>query len=618
MKLQAGLLHVDGRPVSQDDFDMLLGEFVDTRFEVSGEAVSGSVLMAYRGDRITEEEEFEVQPLKERDYAMTWDGRLDNREDFSICFPGMALNEIPDSAIVLQAYQMFGEAVWEKFIGEFALTLWTESAKSILFVRSTCGARPLYYAFKNDTLIWSSRFAHLVRAAGVDLVVNDSYVLQYLVMSPDTRSTPLSKVRTIPPNHVVCFENGTMKCGRDLWNPSRVLPLRYRCDQDYEEHCRESLKEAVRVRLRAKGTVFAEMSGGFDSSTIALTADAILRERNESPHRLQTVSCVYEQSSSADERPFIRAVEEKRNIQTHLIYEEDQRITLGLENPEFTGPLTSLRCFPGRYEAISRLMQHRNARVLLTGRGGDHLFWSAAHGEVLVADQLVRSNLRAAHRECVTWSRVANVPYFEFWHSNVLLSAFGRSAYKPEIPAWVRPDHRTTILAGSAEIRGANWCKLPSRRRQCFIIDELWRMLSFPFGEEYSHFYPSHPYSHRPLVEFILGTPVSQLLRAGETRSLMRRAFRDLLPLKTAQRVSKGLVNETVFRAAKRELQNTTDIPTWEVCQRGYVVPKLLDQTLNLARMGVMGLFGPLIRLFSLELWLRSLSRIRRESHVIA
>lgn len=618
MKFQAGLLHLDGRPASPEDLDKLLREHREIPAEISGHAASGSMLMVYKGDRITEEESSEVQPLEDRGYILTWDGRLDNRERFSRCFQSTPVGSIPDPVVVLKAYQSLGEAVFPQLIGEFALTLWCENSRTLFFVRSTCGARPLYYVVENGTLMWSSHFGHLVRESHVDLTVNDTYVLQYLVTTPDVTQTPLTKVRAIPPNRAMRFENGILKSSLELWSPCRVVPLHYRRDEEYEEDCREKITDAVRVRLRSKYPVFSELSGGLDSSTIALSADHVLRNRNESPHNLQTVSCVYEESRSADEHSFIRAVEKKREIATHLIREKDQRITLGLEKPSFTGLPHTLHCFPGRYEIVSALMREFDSRVLLTGRGGDHLFWSAPQGEALVADELVRLNLVSAHRQCRIWSRAANTPYFEFLSSKAFRKALGRvfpgmySVEPPEVPAWVHPKHRKTLLTQEVVLDGGtNWRAAPSKRAQVFILDRMFRMLGLGFGEDYPHIYASHPYSHRPLVEFCLGVPVSQFLRCGETRSLMRRALRERLPEKTMRRISKGLLDETIARALRREWSAVADLSEWQVCQRGYVVCSYLFEALNLARIGVMGRFGPVIRLFSLERWLRSLSRVK-------
>jgi hypothetical protein len=122
---------------------------------------------------------------------------------------------------------------------------------------------------------------------------------------------------------------------------------------------------------------------------------------------------LYEKSATCDESRFIRAVEDKRGIESLLVYEHDQQATLGLDDPQFTGIPNTLHCFPGRYSTVSAMMQSYGARVLLTGRGGDHLFWSETDGAPIVADHLQQGQLLAAHSECLKWSHAASLPYYE-------------------------------------------------------------------------------------------------------------------------------------------------------------------------------------------------------------
>jgi asparagine synthase (glutamine-hydrolysing) len=620
MKLQLGLLHLDQRLATPRDAERLLGELGERLAETAGVVADGSLLMVYRGDRITREEDSEIQPLRLGPYVLTWDGRLDNREELAERIGLRELDSVSDSTIVLKAYDIAGDGIFADIIGEFALVLWCSRTKSLQFARSACGARTLYYVIGRDTLTWSSDFAHLVRITGVDLAVSDNYVVEYLVSQPDTKTTPLTKVEVIPPNHLVQFKDGRLTHTRELWNPTCVPALRYRTDAEYEEHFREIAKEAVQVRLRASHPVFAELSGGLDSSTIVLMADQILRNQNRSPDDLQTTSCVYEQSETCDERPFIRAVEEKRGADTLLVHERDQRITLGLDDLQFTGLPNALHCFPGRYQKVAALMQPYNARVLLTGRGGDHLFWSQADGTPIVADELRRANLFRAHSECRTWSRAANAPYYELLLSGALPLAFeslfqGRSRYKqPKLPTWLRPRHQGPFLSTNLVFDAyTTWRAAPSRRAQVFFLEHMFRYLGSGFLQEYGDVYFSHPYSHRPLIEFCLATPVSQFLRDGQTRSLMRRSLREILPGKIAKRASKGLLDEGITRALNREWHSVLGLVHWQVCEREYVAHERLMAALNQARLGILDLTGPLFRLFSMERWLRCLSYVRSD-----
>lgn len=615
MKLQCGLYHFDDHPATRDDLAGLLRGLVNPPSEIAGTLVNGSLVMVFRGNRISEEESAEVQPFRLGPYSLTWDGRLDNREEIARRVGLTNIRVLSDPAILLHAYLALGEKALSALVGEFALTIWCKRTRTLHFARSTCGARTLYYVLDNETLTWSSNLAHLVRVTGVDLKVNDSYAIQYLVSQPPADLSPLANIGVIPPNRIIEFNDGQFTHSRELWNPSRFIGVRYGSDQEYEEQLRELLKEAVSVRLRSNRPVFAELSGGLDSSSIVVMADHVLRQQSRPAADLKTTSCIYEQSETCDERRFIQAVEERRGMETHFVHEQDQRITLGLEHPEFTGLPNALHCFPGRYKTVAEQMKAYGARVLLTGRGGDHLFWSEPDGAPLVADELRSGHLLSAHRECRTWSQAMSAPYYEVLLKRALpLALESRSSsgftYKaPLAPDWLHPKFHKELPAITPHFDGCeNWRAVPSRRAQIVFIEHMLRYLGSGFFQEYGDMYVSHPYSHRPLIEFCLGIPVSQFLRNGETRSLMRRALRDLLPHKTAKRVGKGLLDETITRCICKQWAAVSDISNWQVCQKEYVDIDHIRQVLSRVRFGTFDLIGSLIRIFSLERWLRSLN----------
>lgn len=621
MKVQLGILNIGGRPISPDDVSRMSGPYTACHCDIAGELMEGPILMVYRGDRITYEEDHETQPVRLGPLAMTWDGRLDNREEVAARANVYHIEGVSDPEIVLSAYAVHGDSIFDDLIGEFSLVIWHKRYHRLQFARSACGARNLYYVATKDSLIWSSDFAHLVCASGVDLKVNDGYVLDYFVCEPDSKQTPLSAVHAAPPNRVLTFENRGDPRSRELWDPTQIKPLTYRTDDEYEQACREQIKNAVAVRLRSRMPVCAELSGGLDSSTVVLMADQVLSGLNLLNSNLHTVSCVYSESRTCDEQPFISAVSDTRSIETHLISEQEQRITLGLEeNPPFTGLPNPLHCLPGRYDAIAKVMREQNARVLLTGIGGDHMFLSEADGAPLVADEIWRAQFKGAHRECKLWSRATCLPYYRTAQKAVRLFAQnlfpGDALYKePQIPQWLQGARGRRLFPAVDFDSYRTWHSSPSQRARLFLVDRLYRVIGSGFLNELHKLYISHPFSHRPLVEFCLSVPISQFLRNGQTRSLLRRAMQPIFPPKTAKRVSKGLMDETIVRAIRREWQSLGDLRNWEVCQRNYVDSTELEKSLSRVRLGFLDLSGALFRLFSLERWLRSLHRLSDSAH---
>ena len=91
------------------------------------------------------------------------------------------------------------------------------------------------------------------------------------------------------------------------------------------------------------------------------------------------------------------------------------------------------------------------------------------------------------------------------------------------------------------------WKEAPPERRKYFrSLSSALELRTFQTPEIWQHLDYTHPYAHRPLVEFLITVPVDILCRPGEPRRLMRAALSDLWPLKLRRRRSKGLFNHTV------------------------------------------------------------------------
>jgi asparagine synthase (glutamine-hydrolysing) len=391
-------------------------------------------------------------------------------------------------------------------------------------------------------------------------------------------------------------------------------------DAEYEDQLRIHLKEAVGARLRVKEAIFSELSGGLDSSSIVLTADDVLRSEHRDTASLHTLSTIYDTSITCDEQYFISIIEKQRGIESTYVTENEQQITLGLNNIEFTGFPNILDCAPGRLRCFVKHMTHSGARVLLTGIGGDHIFGSTPYPEALVADLLIKGQLIAAHRCCSVWSHLGAVTY-----ANLL---FGKSVplalshYYPlshsydvlHVPHWLDLSSHSAITS-ELKLVVQHSRLLPSQRLTIGTVQALFRLTSRGLWNAWPYLYVSHPYTHRPLVEFCLAIPLSQLMRNGETRSLLRRALAGTLPEATAKRKGKGNVFEAVARAVQRDWADIGDIQNWLVSQCGYVRPKELYSTLLSLRAGVNTSGATsVLHVVVLERFLRSLAMIERDN----
>jgi asparagine synthase (glutamine-hydrolysing) len=611
MKFHAGLLYTDERKATPFDVATILAYLPGAPFQMIGRVADGQLAMVYPAKANIREDINDVQSFSNDAYTISWDGRLDNRDEVA-SNAGFTPGSMSDAELVLRAFIARGDDLFAVLIGEFALVLWSATERKLFMARSVCGSRPLFYTLQNNAVQWSSNFAHLVRWSAPNLELDDRYILEYLLSQPAAGGTPFTAIRAVPGGHFIVFERSPTCRIQSFWNPDNLTGLRYSHDHDYEQQCRRLLREAVSVRLlRSPGRVFFELSGGLDSSSLVLLGDEILKNGGRDIDQLRTLSCVYEESITCDETFFIKVAEEARERTGEHIAEAEQATTLALQNPCFTGLPSPHHCFPGRYPAFARRMKAAGARLLITGTGGDHLFWSGADGVPIVSDKIISRNIFAAHDSALLWSRVTGVPYLQLILQALGLALGSHRYFLPSLPAWLTKHHAREIKSLVWDFRfQPHSLELPSRCVHRHLIASLFATTGAGYFDDYSDIVVSHPYTHRPLVEFCLALPVSQLQRDGQSRSVMRRSLADLLPHRILKRQTKGALDECFTRALDREWQTIGDVREWQICQRGYAIADKLMECMRKARLGIQLQDQSLIRVCSLERWLRSLEFI--------
>jgi asparagine synthase (glutamine-hydrolysing) len=115
----------------------------------------------------------------------------------------------------------------------------------------------------------------------------------------------------------------------------------------------------------------------------------------------------------------------------------------------------------------------------------------------------------------------------------------------------------------------------------------------------------THPFAHRPLVEFVLSIPADVLCRPGEPRRLMRRALGDLWPPALRRRRSKGLFTDAWTDALLPLAIDLRARARWQVVERGWVDRSALATKLERLTQGLDGHASELRQIILLECWLR-------------
>jgi asparagine synthase (glutamine-hydrolysing) len=620
MSVQVGVLSFGDREIDSKEIDFLLFGLDDRAPDYSDTHIAGRIAMGFRGLLITPEDKKDQPMASSGGAVITFDGRLDQRANVARRAGLPESTTVSDVTLALIAYEQAGLNSFEQLMGEYACVLWDARRGSLFMARSLCGTRPLYYILTNRHVVWSSELDDIVLKSDISPTINDSYIYGLTYFQPDVDESPFKDVKVVPPG---CYVEIT-RCGEisvpvSTWHPERISTLKLSSDTEYEEAWREQVEIAIGDKLRVKGPVFAELSGGLDSSTVVTIADRVLAKTGQGSGALTTASLTYETSENCDERAFIAEVERVRTGGWFHISEQSQKINLGLDSITFTGGPSFHHIFPGWYQRTSERMEAANCRVLFTGNGGDELFWSDPTGSPELADLLLQGRLFSLIVKAREWSQLSGTPLWKLLLHNAIepITVGHRflrlganrlpslcSQNSAEAKQWLGRPSSKFGLKIDARVR------LPSRRTLAFSVLSCRALLSAACFCGYHRFHFSHPFTHQQLVDFMLSLPMEQIARPGEGRSIVRRATRGILPERVRNRRSKAGPDEAFARVLAQDGNRIGDPARLLICQRGYTEAAAFVEAVREVSLGRLEQSGAVIQMLSVERCLRSLSMI--------
>ena len=542
--------------------------------------------------------------------VLHWDGRLHNREDLLRRLRDWPRGDTSDAAIARATYERWGISGLVHLIGDWSLVIRDRVKRTTVLASDFAGVRPLYYHVQPGGVLWSSRLESLVDATKIS-DLDEQFLAGFLMFGGRPNRTPYKGIYSVPPGHAVSVSSEETNIQR-FWELPVGDVIRYRNKRRYEEQLRMLFREAVAVRLETESPVLAELSGGLDSSSVVCMANDLIRSGAVSAPRLNGVSFVWR--NSLDE-PFIREVESHCRIEGVHISTHDVPLAteaqVGHAMPEAFEPLRT---------SVAATARKFGAKTILTGQNGDLAMGNWFDDSLQVAASLRRLRIGKACEETLAWSKILRRPVHQIiWRAlqAALPPTLAPAAIYTTIDGSYTPKSTETSLASSFSDRTGlyqsdsffsnTWMQAPPERRKYFrALTTLLELRQLQPPDLLRRLDYTHPFAHRPLVEFLTTVPTDVLCRPGEPRRLMRSAFSDLWPLKLRQRRSKGLFNapwQETLRPLARSLLETQQL---HLVERGIVDRASVRSRLERLCIGLDCNESQLRQIILLEFWLRN------------
>lgn len=312
------------------------------------------------------------QPMVIQDgrYALVYNGELYNYRELrdGLEKTGITFYTSGDTEVVLHALARWGRDALDRFNGMFALAFYDTSRQSLLLARDHAGIKPLYYLHTDQGIVAASQYDQLlthpwrsgcrISQDGLALYLRLGYV-----------PAPFGILE-----HTHMVEAGQWHeftaAGRHSYDYYYRFPAYQMADLHGEEALEavdSAITSAVRRQMVADVPLGTFLSGGVDSPLVAAKSTQV----GDAQPKAFTIGQV---GSELDESADARRYAELLGL-PHVVdqYTPNKALDwLDVAVDACSEPLADMSIFP---TLLVSCLARREVTVMLSGDGGDELFW---------------------------------------------------------------------------------------------------------------------------------------------------------------------------------------------------------------------------------------------------
>ena len=324
----AAIVNFDGSAVSRSEVERMANVLKPYGPDRQKILRRGNAAFVFCLHHLTPEDLYESQPLILADrFIMLFDGRIDNRSELAevLNITTAEMRSMPDGIIALRLFDGWGELGFERILGVFAIIVFDVQEQRLRCVRDHMGLRALHYYHAADRFAVATIPEALFAVSWVPQILNEDKIGDLLVdRGLNGETTYYRGINRVLPGSIIQVD-GAALLKKQYWNLESTPDIRLKSDDEYVEAFQEILEAAVKANLRCCDVPCASITGGLDSSSIAVLAADMLAKDGV---KLATFTAVPEpgfmKEETAgryfDETPYVRSIAELNgNIVPHFV-----------------------------------------------------------------------------------------------------------------------------------------------------------------------------------------------------------------------------------------------------------------------------------------------------------
>jgi len=530
---------------------------------------------------------------------------------------GFHFNSNTDTEVILKAFMHWGEACLDKFNGMWAFVIYDKQKKELFISRDRFGIKPFYFYLDRTQFIFASEIPAILSVLPVKASPNYQAIFDYLVFNrtDQTEDTFFEKIKKLQHGH--CLKVMSDALAKEVKKGWASLTKNVLIKKWYDlrekvnnaegfrglEEFRETFRSAVGLRLRSDLPVGVCLSGGLDSSSIV---SILLNDYKKDD--LNTFSAVYDKGQFGDESEYIKEFTPylKNMYFTHptaetLLQDLHRFIRAHGEPIPSTSPYA-------QFKVMELAKEH--VVVTLDGQGADeelagyHYFYG-----LFFKDLLKHFDLITLLQEIYYYLLVHKSSYALQTFAYFLLPMKWRTRLRVNEKGYLNEDF-IRLYAQNNAIAGNLYGSWSLKEA---LLDHFEYKLEhlLKWEDRNSMWFSLEsrvPFLDYRLVEKILAMEGKSKIEKGQTKAILRKSMKGILPEKIRKRQDKigfGTPQDEWFRTEKWEKQIKEVLFSENFRKRGIIVSGRAWNLYQKHKSGELNIAKEIWKWIHLHMWFR-------------
>ena len=465
---------------------------------------------------------------------MTFNGEIYNYVELrsELESDGHVFTTTGDVEVAMAAFQQWGEAAVERFIGMWSLAIWDEQKHELFCSRDRFGIKPFHYISESGRLHFASEIKALKASPLFSGSINRDQVARglYLGWMQHWQETYFTNVLALPAAHNMRWRDGEIT----TWSYATLAtanesPLSF---EEHSEQFRELFLDSIKLTSRRDVPMGVCLSGGLDSTSIACAL-----AQNEDEHSIKTFTAYYTGKGDVDERPYINHVlDAYPQIDAYYTSPSDTDVAEALDKIVWMmdAPMPSSSYISQYF--VMELAAKNDVKVVLDGQGSDEIMGGYMHSLYRVIADLLRSGKFASAAE--EWNAHSKRQSYGLTKRASVFAKSALTAVRDESALYALEFERTSpwIMPQPASKTPLRLEMPQGSRLNAFLYNLIHVTLlptllhtedlnSMAFSIE-----SRVPFLDHRLVDLCFSMPNEHKVHRGETKRVLRSAMRGIVP----------------------------------------------------------------------------------------